>query len=156
MKKLKYIIILMIFILTACQGEKISLNIVAGEQTISANTEAITDSDEAVNFPAVVRSSGKKPVETEYKGIEVSKLLKDNNINISDYDKITFNAVDGYRVILNIEEILEPKNVYLTFERDGEKLKSKNKGGTGPFQLVIRRDAFSQRWVKHVNEIILE
>jgi len=69
---------------------------------------------------------------------------------------VTFNASDGYRIILSAEEIAEPSNVYLTFERDGEILKSKKEGGNGPFQLVIRRDPFSQRWIKHVNEIILQ
>ena len=51
---------------------------------------------------------------------------------------------------------MKPRNVYLTFERDGEYLKSKKQGGNGPFQLVIRKDSFSQRWIKHVDEIILE
>ena len=42
------------------------------------------------------------------------------------------------------------------FERDGEIMKSKKEGGNGPFQLVIRRDPFSQRWIKHVDKIIFQ
>lgn len=107
-------------------------------------------------FPAVIRSSGKKPVEAEYKGIELSTLFSSLDIDLADVKRITFNATDGYRIILDIEEVLEPSNVYLTFEMNGEIMKSKKQGGNGPFQLVIRRDPFSQRWIKHVEEIILE
>ncbi|MGB4439854.1 MAG: hypothetical protein WBJ13_11685, partial [Sedimentibacter sp.] len=116
----------------------------------------IYNNPEAIIFPAVVRSSGEKPVETEYKGIEIAKILKSLDIDTSKINKITFNASDGYRIILDIDELEEPSNVYLTFERDGELLKSKKQGGNGPFQLVLRRDPFSQRWVKHVNEIVIE
>jgi hypothetical protein len=86
----------------------------------------------------------------------MSKLFSSLNIDISNTQKITFNAIDEYKIILSIDEINEPSNVYLTFERDGKPLKSKKQGGNGPFQLVIRRDPFSQRWIKHVYEIILE
>ncbi|HPX00254.1 MAG TPA: hypothetical protein PKY98_05825, partial [Sedimentibacter sp.] len=120
------------------------------------DTEIIYTHEEALVFPAVVRSSGSKPVETEYKGIELKELFKSLDLDITNYSKATLTASDGYRIILNIEEILEPSNVYLTFERDGEELKSKKQGGNGPFQLIIRRDPFSQRWIKHVDEIILE
>lgn len=127
-----------------------------GETEKLIEKEFIYSHPEAISFPAIVRSSGEKPVETEYKGIELTKLLSSLDVDFTSRDKVTFNAVDGYRIILSIEEIEDPSNVYLTFERDGDLLKSKNQGGNGPFQLVIRRDPFSQRWIKHVDQIILE
>ncbi|WP_326906669.1 hypothetical protein [Sedimentibacter sp. MB31-C6] len=155
LKKL-FIIIILIFIITGCSLEQASLivNIDGNEEII--DVETIYSHEEAVTFPAVVRSSGEKPVETSYKGIELTKLFETLDIDISNYKKVTFNAYDGYRVILSIEEIIEPSNAYLTFERDNELLKTKKLGGNGPFQLIIRRDPFSQRWIKHVNEIILQ
>lgn len=152
----KIIIIFVLFTVTACSNEKASLIIKIGDKEQIIESETLYKNTEAITFPAVVRSSGEKPVETEYKGIELTKLLSSLNIDISKSDKITINASDGYRVTLNIEELKEPSNVYLTFERDGELLKSKKQGGNGPFQLVIRRDPFSQRWVKHVNEIVIQ
>ena len=151
-----FILIILIFILTGCSEEKpiLTVNIEENERVIDAET--IYSNQEAITFPAVVRSSGEKPLETEYKGIELSKLLKTLDIDISNYSKVTFNASDGYRIILGVEELNEPSNVYLPFERDGNLLKSKKQGGNGPFQLIIRRDPFSQRWIKHVDEIILQ
>ena len=145
-----------ILIFSISKKEDVSINIVQGENQQIVNSDFIYNHPDFISFPAVVRSSGKKPVETEYKGIEMSKLFSSLNIDISNTQKITFNAIDEYKIILSIDEINEPSNVYLTFERDGKPLKSKKQGGNGPFQLVIRRDPFSQRWIKHVYEIILE
>ena len=156
MQKKFIILIILIIVLSGCSKEKPSLNLNIDGKVESINTEIIYTHKEALVFPAVVRSSGSKPVETEYKGIELIKLFDSLNVDITSYSKVTFNASDGYRIILSMEEIKEPSNVYLTFEMDGEILKSKKQGGKGPFQLVIRRDPFSQRWIKHVNEIILE
>lgn len=156
MLKKFFIFIILIFTLTGCSEEQPSITVNIDGKSEIIDAETIYTHKEAVTFPAVVRSSGSKPVETEYKGVELTELFKTLSLDISNYDKITFNASDGYRIILSVEEILEPSNVYLTFERDGKILKSKKLGGNGPFQLIIRRDPFSQRWIKHVDEIILQ
>ncbi|HSH34830.1 hypothetical protein [Schnuerera sp.] len=150
------IIIGLILIFNFSRKDIISINILQKENQQIVEKDFIYNHNDAISFPAVVRSSGNKPVETEYKGIEMSKLFYSLDLDISQVEKITFNASDGYRIILSIEEINEPNNVYLTFEKDGKPMKSKRQGGNGPFQLVIRRDPFSQRWIKHIEEIILE
>lgn len=152
----KLFIIIFLLILTACSQEEPSLTIDLGGQEKEIDAETIYSHPEAITFPAVVRSSGEKPVETQYKGIELIKLFESLEIDLSSFRRATFNASDGYRIILSLEEIRDPSNVYLTFERDGQVLKSKKEGGNGPFQLVIRRDPFSQRWIKHVDQIILD
>lgn len=173
MKKNKVIVliaislIVILFFVTQRDGSP-KLSLMVSEEIISENSlhvadtfieidsEIIYTNSNAETFPAVVRSSGEKPVETEYTGIELKYLLEEYDITIKNEDRITFNASDGYRIILLGEEINEPRNVYLVFKRDGELLKSKNRGGKGPYQIVIRHDPFSQRWIKHVDEIIIE
>ena len=162
MKKTTIIIFILIFAGIITSIYIFPINNKAIIKIVNNNTEQIVEKEfiynhpDTISFPAVVRSSGQKPVETEYKGVELVKLFKSLNIDTSNVEKITFNAADGYRIMLSMEEIEDPKNVYLTFERDGEYLKSKRQGGNGPYQLVIRRDPFSQRWIKHVEEIILK
>lgn len=157
MKK-KYMMFILIALIIASgffllTREKVpELNIVIGDKTISVDSEYIYSHSDVETFPSVVRSSGQKPVETEYTGIELSKLFQ--GLGVEPGEKITLNAEDGYRIMISKEEIDEPHNVYLTFARDGEYMLSRRKGGNGPYQLVIRRDPFSQRWIKHVNEII--
>lgn len=157
MKKLIPIIVIIGLLLIFIWPRKdISINIVKGDYEEVVHKDFIYNHPDSISFPAVVRSSGKKPFTTEYKGIEISKLFVSLNMDISNIKKMTFTATDGYRIVLSKEEIDESNNVYLTFERDGEYLKSKKQGGNGPFQLVIRNDPFSQRWIKHVDKIILE
>lgn len=133
-----------------------SIIITLGEESKIVEGDFIYNHTQAITFPAVIRSSGEKPVETEYKGVELSQLLSSLDYDVSNINKITLNAEDGYRIIMDAEELKEVSNAYLTFERDGEHLKSRKRNGNGPFQLVIRRDPFSQRWIKHVNKIIIE
>lgn len=173
MKKNKVIILIALILMGAtffiCQREgspKLALmiseeiisenGVTIKDQFITIDAEKIFTNPNAETFPAVVRSSGEKPVQTEYTGIELKKMLAEFEIALKKDNRITFNASDGYRIILAGEEINEAKNVYLVYKRDGELLKSKNKGGKGPYQIVIRKDTFSQRWIKHVDEIIIE
>ncbi|MCR3955246.1 MAG: hypothetical protein NUK57_03050 [Gudongella sp.] len=123
-------------------------------QTVVEREDILAMSN-GISFPAVVRSSGSKPVETEYTGVWIMDFLKHLGIE-GDFDTITFNASDGYRVMLSGEELKEPGNVYLAYMRDGEDLKSRERGGNGPYQLVIRSDPFSQRWIKHVDEMRID
>jgi hypothetical protein len=153
--KFMILIVLSLF-LTSCSSDKPSLTLLVSGEQKSIDTDIIYNSPDSVTFPVVVRSSGEKPVETEYTGVEIKNLLESYDIEYDSYDKITFSASDGYRIILSMEEIKEPNNIYLTYERDGQIMKTKKQGGNGPFQLVIRHDPFSQRWIKHVNEIIIE
>lgn len=151
-----FLLISVIVFLVFTQQKDLSLKISTEKEQLTVEENFIYDHPHATLFPAVVRSSGKKPVETEYKGIELSLLFESLGVDFSNSERIIFNAADGYRIILSKDELQESNNVYLTFERDGKYLKSKSQGGNGPLQLVIRRDPFSQRWIKHVDEIILD
>ena len=158
-KKLLIFIIVMLVIISVFlmqREDKAQILIKQGANEKIVEKEYIYNHPQAILFPSVVRSSGEKPVETEYKGIELSTFLSSLDVDLNSTEKITFNATDGYRIILSIEEVNDPSNVYISFERDGDFLKSKKQGGNGPFQLVIRRDPFSQRWIKHVDQIVLE
>ncbi len=148
------IIIILIFLIK--EKENTTITIKYGEQEIILDRDFIYNNSDATLFPVVVRSSGHKPVETQYKGIELLKLFHSLDLDLSNFEKVTFNASDGYRIILSMDELKEPSNTYLTFERDGEYLKSRKRKGHGPYQLVIRRDPFSQRWIKHVDMILIE
>lgn len=129
---------------------------VSKDVTLSLTREIWIQQENGTEFPAVVRSSGKKPVETTYTGTELRELIEILGLTWEGVEQLRFVASDGYQIVIGIEEILEPKNVYLTYMRDQKLLKPKNRQGAGPFQLIIRSDPFSQRWIKHVIEIHLE
>lgn len=95
-------------------------------------------------FAADLKSSGKSAEEHIYTGVPVKALFAEVAIDLKEDQEITVRAVDGYTVPLNSEEILDEDNVYLAYKIDGE---------TMPYQIIIRKDQFSQRWCKDVVEI---
>ncbi|MBG0763521.1 MAG: molybdopterin-dependent oxidoreductase [Tissierellales bacterium] len=148
------VLVLILFIFLNQDDPYIIITLVENSQEIEG--EYIYSYENSLTFPSVIRSSGEKPVSVEFKGIELAEFLKSQNIDLTNSNMIKFYASDGYQIAVKTEEILEPKNVYLVYEMDGEKLKSKKNNGSGPFRIVIRKDPFSQRWIKHLEEILVE
>jgi hypothetical protein len=111
-----------------------------------------------IKFKAIQDTSKGGPEEHEFKGV----LLKDviskafSQDELKKCTKVIVKAIDGYTVALSPEEVMATDNVYLAFEKDGEPLKSKVDGGSGPYQVIIRKDEFSQRWCKFVTEVSLQ
>jgi DMSO/TMAO reductase YedYZ molybdopterin-dependent catalytic subunit len=108
---------------------------------------------EEKEFPAVLKSSGKPPVNTSYTGVQLKDLLAKAGINTEGKSQVVTRAVDGYTVALTLEEVMQDDNVYLCYKRDGKPLGTREEGGSGPYQLVIRQDEFGQRWNKYLLEI---
>lgn len=108
-----------------------------------------------VDFKATMTTSTTEPIPMEYTGIELNKLLKHYDIQVTAESIIQVTALDGYATALNGKEVLEPENIYLSIYKNGKPLKSKAEGGVGPYLIVIRNDLFSQRWCKFVGEIIV-
>ncbi len=104
-------------------------------------------------FDAVLRSSGKAPVDTSFKGVELHSIMSANGIDLTTVTQVVTISVDGYTVALSGDEVRALDNVYIVFERDGEDLGTREAGGSGPYQLVIRQDEFGQRWNKYLMRI---
>ncbi|SCY52133.1 molybdopterin-dependent oxidoreductase [Alkaliphilus peptidifermentans] len=107
-------------------------------------------------FVANLKSSGKDPVEHQYKGVPLKAILNSANVSFEEKKQVIVRSVDGYTVALTVEEVLDDDNVYIAYERNGEPLGTKEEGGSGPYQVIIRKDPFSQRWAKFVVEVELQ
>ncbi len=108
-----------------------------------------------VEFTARLKSSVMKlPEEHVYTGIPFSALFHTAGISLDGKGKVVVRSVDGYAVPLAIAEIEAMDNIYLVYKDNGRYLGSYNeKGGQGPYMIVIRGDRFSQRWAKYVVEL---
>lgn len=103
-------------------------------------------------FSANLKKSGKEPIPFNYTGVLFKNILKKYNINLDNKSAIIFTAIDGYTVAVEIEKILEDDNVYLAYMREGESLGNRENGGSGPYQMIISKDPFSQYWCKFAIE----
>ncbi len=107
-------------------------------------------------FKANLKSSGNPPVEHNYTGVSLKNVIKKAGVNIENKTQVIVKSVDGFTSAYNISEVLEDDNMYLAYMMDDEPLKSKRDGGDGPYQIIVRKDQFSQRWAKYVLEIELQ
>jgi DMSO/TMAO reductase YedYZ molybdopterin-dependent catalytic subunit len=128
---------------------------------VSDNFEAQVDFDtilelKEVEFQAVLRSSGKPAVDTTFTGVQLKDILEKVGAKTDGKTQVITKAVDGYVVALSMDEVLEDDNVYIVYKRDGKDLGRKEEGGSGPYQVVIRKDQFGQRWNKFLMEIELK
>ena len=107
-------------------------------------------------FKANLKSGGNPAVEHSYTGVPLKNIIKELNTDVEDKTQVIARAVDGFTSAYNMDEVLEDDNMYLVYMMDNELLKSKEDGGDGPYQIIVRKDQFSQRWAKYVLEIELQ
>ncbi len=101
-----------------------------------------------VDFNATLKSSGSDPKEHVYTGVLLKNIFSNANIEIEGKETVVVTAADGYTVAITKDKFLDDDNVYLAYMRDGELLGTKEDGGSGPYQMIIRKDPFSQFWCK--------
>lgn len=106
-------------------------------------------------FDAVLNTSNTGPTDVKFTGVELSKICESKGFDISCAQVLEVRALDGYSSALTVDEALEEGNVYICIYMNGEALKPKGEGGFGPYMMVIRSSAYSQRWCKYVQEVVI-
>jgi hypothetical protein len=100
-------------------------------------------------FEANLKSSGKDPVKHTYTGVLLKSILNDAGVLSEQKNYVIITAADGYAVTVTRDKFMDDDNVYLAYKRDNELLGKKEDGGNGPYQMIIRKDPFSQYWCKY-------
>ncbi len=125
-----------------------------GNEIGRADMEFIKNAGEK-EFSAVMDTSDTGQEEHYYTGVLMNNVLEKMGIDVEDYKMVTVNAIDGYKVAFEPEEVQEEDNIYIAYRENGQILGTKGSGGRGPYQIVVRKDRFSMRWCKYVVEIEL-
>lgn len=107
------------------------------------------------DFTAQLKSSGKPAEDHTYTGVPVKALFDQANIKLAEGQSVNIKAIDGYTVAVDSSEILDDDHIYLVYQMDGRGLGNDKDGGSGPYQVIMRKDEFGQRWSKHVVEIAI-
>lgn len=129
--------------ITGADGESVTLDM---------NSISSFPSD---SFEATVRSSGEKPKNVVYTGVELSVLLASAGFETENIGYLIFSGADLYTVRVEAKELEASKNIYVVYMADGEQLKTRAGGGDGPYQLVIAGDYYSLRWCKYLSEVTI-
>ncbi|HAJ95781.1 MAG TPA: hypothetical protein DCP02_06065 [Actinobacteria bacterium] len=126
-----------------------------GEEIASIDMEYISSAGEE-DFQADLDTSETDPEEHLYSGVPLIKVLNLLEINMDGIETVIVRALDGYTVAFDISEAEDEENMYIAYKIDGQYLKDKSQGGLGPYQIITRKDPYSQRWCKFVMEIDLQ
>lgn len=106
-----------------------------------------------VEFLATLDTSDTDPEDHSYTGIPLINIIDEVGIAIKDKKQLIVRGIDGYTVAFSIDELMDEDNIYLAYKMNGKYLDRKERGGSGPYQIVVKKDQFSQRWCKFVVEL---
>ena len=125
---------------------------------ISDNEEVIVNIDDIKSigeetFEAVLDTSSTKPTIHTYNGVQLKELLSNLTITLNNNDVIILSGVDSFAVAYSGEEVLKDENVYIAYMEDGKYLGTLDNGGTGPYEVIVKEDQFSNRRCKWLTKI---
>jgi hypothetical protein len=126
-----------------------------GEELAEIDMDSIRLMGE-VDFMADLDTSKTGPVSHKYTGVPLIRVLDWVGLEISDGSAVIVRALDGYTVAFDISEVKDKDNIYVAYKINGQYMTTGSQGGSGPFQIIVRKDPYSQRWCKFVMEIGLE
>ena len=105
----------------------------------------------SAEFQAILRDSAAHLEANFYTGALLKDLLLAQGVDLNAVVSVSISGADGYAAAFDREEILRENGVYLVYARDMQLLGTRENGGTGPYQIIVREgDIFAQRWCKHV------
>lgn len=169
MSKTSRIAVMIIGILIVILGVSLMLNKDALDErkTMAVNAEIIlkASGEEKVlsfdeikmvgeeNFEAVLDTSNSDPVTYSYTGVQLKDVLKASGVDLEGKTTVVLSAVDGFTVAYTLDEVMKDKNVYVTYKQEGEMLKGREEGGSGPYVTIVVSDTFSSRRCKWLTSI---
>jgi len=131
------------------------IQVISGDEVLGEIDMELIENLRPVVFNANLDTSDSGPETHQYRGIALNKVLEALDIDMNGYSTAIAKAIDGYNVAYGADEVMDDNNIYIAIERDGEPLGSKSTGGSGPYQIIVTKDQFSQRWCKFVVELEL-
>ncbi len=139
------------------QAQSGTMLVTINENQTSLDMEAIKNLKQHT-FNAIQDTSKSGPQKQTYKGVLLRDILQyaDPQLLQGNFQKVIIRGIDGYTAALSFEEVLQEDNAYIATQRNDKPLGNKKSGGTGPYQLIIRQDQFSQRWCKYVSEVTVQ
>ncbi|WP_312811093.1 hypothetical protein [Sedimentibacter sp.] len=123
-----------------------------GNKETLLNMETIKGSGEEI-FEAILDTSTTDATLHSYVGVQLKNILKENNIEINEINGAVIIGADGYAVAYSREEIINDKNIFITYMEDGKYLGSRDNGGRGPYESIVVNDTFSNRRCKWITKI---
>lgn len=129
--------------------------IITGDKTVTVTMEDIISLDPA-EVEAVHKNNGKAAEPRVYTGVPLAGIFAVKAVDTNGYEAVSFTAADGYASAVSMAEALDTQNCHIVIAEAGEPLGRREDGGSGPYMMIMAKDAFSQRWCKYLTEVKLQ
>jgi len=134
--------------------EAATLTVMRGGAVLQAFTLEQIQKMPSVELAKNIQSANHTDERGVYRGVELRVLLDQA---VPDWptssSQIIARAADGYTATFAPDEIGFANNIVIVYAKDGLPLGSLTDGGSGPFRIIIREDAFGTRGTKYLIEI---
>lgn len=107
----------------------------------------------SVEIKKTLRSGSGSDEEGVFTGVPLENVILYAYPSADDADSVTVKATDGFTASYDKDELNDENNVILVYKKDGKALKSAKNGGSGPFRIIVMKDAFGNRSVKYLCRI---
>ncbi len=132
--------------------ESSTIEVISEDQSDMVGLEVI-QSLGLEEFEAVLDTSSTDASLYKYSGVQLVKLLASLGYEIDGKDMIIATGADGFSVAYSGEEVLEDGNIYIAVMEEGKYLGGIEDGGSGPYEIIVINDSFSNRRCKWITGI---
>ncbi len=124
-----------------------------GEVIRQFSYEEICSMDSA-SFEKEIVSGNKGNESGVYRGVPLREILAaaDESI-LSECSSVTGTASDGFVSVYSMSEITGSDSIAVVYEKDGEPLKKRSEGGSGPLRIVAADDTYGTRSTQYLTRI---
>ena len=108
---------------------------------------------ESVSFEKEIVSGNKGNESGVYRGVPLREILAaaDESI-LSECSSVTGTASDGFVSAYSMSEVTGSDSI-VVYEKDGEPLKKRSEGGSGPLRIVAADDTYGTRSTQYLTRI---
>lgn len=109
---------------------------------------------ESVSFEKEIVSGNKGNESGVYRGVPLREILAaaDESI-LSECSSVTGTASDGFVSAYSMSEVTGSDSIVVVYEKDGEPLKKRSEGGSGPLRIVAADDTYGTRSTQYLTRI---
>lgn len=131
-----------------------SLEIVRDGEIIRKFSYEEICSMKSIFFEKEILSGNKDDESGVYCGVPLREILEaaDESV-LSECSSVTATAADGFVSAYSMSEVTGSDSITVVYEKDGEPLKKRSEGGSGPLRIVAADDTYGTRSTQYLTRI---
>ena len=99
-------------------------------------------------------SASKKNESGVYTGVLLRSILEEADASmLTECSEVTGKAADGFISAYSMSEVRDSDGILVIYEKDGEPLKGKSDGGSGPLRILAADDVYGTRSTMYLTQV---